>query len=155
MERGWRFQTWLGQLLLQGLWTCTSSTVRKPVSFHMGGLPSSVFYRHVSKQNHDSKSEERKKKEKLFFFLYSVILCRYHEDIIICVVVQIFSLVWIFLNWFKFFKLVWNFHTGSLPSVLPPSYQNCKSKCASKAHACKCTNILIIKLAEQRGVWDQ
>ena len=28
------------------------------------------------------------------------------------VVVQIFSLVWIFLNWFKFFKLVWNFHTG-------------------------------------------
>ena len=28
------------------------------------------------------------------------------------VVVQIFRLVWIFLNWLKFFKLVWNFQTG-------------------------------------------
>ena len=31
---------------------------------------------------------------------------------VVYVVVQIFSLVWIFLNWFKFFKLVWNFQTG-------------------------------------------
>ena len=60
MWRRWRLQTWLGQLLLQGLWTYTSNTVRKPVSFHLG-LRSSVFYRYVSKQNYDSKSEEERK----------------------------------------------------------------------------------------------
>ena len=60
MGRRWRLQTWLAQLLLQGLCTYTSSTVRKPVSFHLG-LRSSVFYRYVSKQNYDSKSEEERK----------------------------------------------------------------------------------------------
>ena len=36
-------------------------------------------------------------------------LCKAHN---VCVVVQIWSLVWIFLNQFKFFKLVWIFQTS-------------------------------------------
>ena len=44
-----------------------------------------------------------------------VMMFRIHNEnseLSVYVVVQIFSLVWIFLNWFKFFKLVWNFQTG-------------------------------------------
>ena len=40
-----------------------------------------------------------------------IVMCRSYNNMLY-VVVQIFSLVWIFLNWFKFFKLVWNFQTG-------------------------------------------
>ena len=48
---------------------------QEPVSFHMGGQPSSVFYRYVSKQNHDSKSdEERKRKKKLAFFIFCYLM---------------------------------------------------------------------------------
>ena len=40
-----------------------SSTVRKPVSFCLGGQPCSLFYTYFSKQSHDSKSEKERKKK--------------------------------------------------------------------------------------------
>ena len=84
MGRRWRFQTWLGQLLLQRLWTAVLSGNRFPFAWEVNPVH---YFTRTSLNKVMIQNQKKSEKRNINWGVYILSTSRkYQKDIIICIV---------------------------------------------------------------------